>query len=83
MGKFGHADGTVEQTRTKKQRWGDSPRPYVLNPCPKCRSERVSVWYVGGKGSGGWRGICSDCLYLPDEMCNDEQSAVNLWNGVK
>lgn len=84
MGKFGHANGAVdavEQIRTKKQKWGEAPRLYTLNLCPKCGSDRVSVWYVGSVDEGGWRGICSDCLYLPGRLCSTEQEAVNLWNG--
>lgn len=82
MGFYGKPDGTVEHFQTKAVRWGDGPKKHQLRNCPKCGSDRVDLWYVGTGNSGGWRGICSDCYYLPVRLCKEEQEAVDLWNGV-
>ena len=81
MGFYSH-DGIIEHVETKLVKWGSLPKKHKLLSCPKCGSDRVDLWYVGAVGSGGWRAICSDCLYLPDRLCSTESDAVNLWNGV-
>ena len=82
MGIYGHPDGTIEHIRIKETRWADRPKVYKLNDCQKCGSKRVDLWYVGAVGAGGWRGICHDCQYLPDRLCDTDREAVDLWNGV-
>lgn len=82
MGFYGKPDGTVEHFQTKAVRWSDRPKKHKLRNCPECGSEMVDLWYVGSGSFGGWRGICSDCGFLPDRLCKTEQEAVDLWNGV-
>ena len=82
MGWYGRSDGTIEHVSTKAVKWGDRPKKHTLGNCPECGSNRVDLWYVGATGPGGWRAICSDCLYLPAKLCTTEQEAVDLWNGV-
>lgn len=82
MGWFGHVDGTTEHVRIKPVRWGEGEKKYSLNPCQKCGSSRVDLWYVGA-AEGGWGVICSDCGHLSDRLYKEEIDAVNQWNGVK
>ena len=81
MGWLGHPDGTTEHVSSGKPKWGSQPPKYKLNPCPKCGSERTSLWYVGATSPGGWGAICSDCLHIAERLCRTEEEAVSLWNG--